>query len=72
MQYNQLIEKESGGSISQGITFFEYLCVFVLSIYAGRANKYVEPFTFQDNLLLQPSPLHPMDQSFLSKSKPGP
>jgi hypothetical protein len=50
MQYNQLIEKESGGSISQGITFFEYLCVFVLIIYAGRANKFVEPFTFQDNL----------------------
>lgn len=50
MKYNQLVEKESRGSISQRITFFEYLCIFVLIIYAGRANKFVEAFTFQDNL----------------------
>ena len=51
MKYNQLVEKESRGSISPRITFIEYLCILVLIIYAGRANKFVETFTFQDNLI---------------------
>jgi hypothetical protein len=42
MPYTHSIEKESTGSFPHKITFFEYLCVFILVIYAGRANKFVE------------------------------
>ena len=42
MPYTHSIEQESTGSFSQKITLFEYLCVFILVIYAGRANKFVE------------------------------
>ena len=36
---------------SHRISFFEYLYVFVLIIYAGRANIYVESLSFKDNLM---------------------
>jgi len=42
MQYTNSIERESTDSFSTKISFFEYLCVFVLVIYSGRANKFVE------------------------------
>jgi hypothetical protein len=51
MLFKQSIKNESEANLSQRITFFEYLCIFVLIIYAGRANKFVEPFSFQDNLV---------------------
>jgi len=38
------------GSELEGITFFDYLFVFVLIIYAGRANTFVESGSLKDNI----------------------
>jgi hypothetical protein len=49
MIYPYLIEKKSESNDSQRISFFEYMVVFVLIIYAGRANTFVESVSFKDN-----------------------
>lgn len=43
------VKKESGGSFPQRITFFEYLYVLVLIIYAGRANTFVSSDSITEN-----------------------
>ncbi|HEY5123881.1 MAG TPA: hypothetical protein VIK14_09120 [Ignavibacteria bacterium] len=48
MSYLYSINKEVPGSLSQRITFFDYLFVFVLIIYAGRANTFVSE-SFKEN-----------------------
>jgi len=40
---------ESAGSSSPKIAFFEYLLVFVLIIYAGRSNAFVENSSIKEN-----------------------
>ena len=50
MQFTQAVGKEQE-SISQRIAFFEYLYVFVLIIYAGRANVFVQSLTFKTNII---------------------
>lgn len=46
-------KKISIGNVSEleGITFFDYLFVFVLIIYAGRANTFVESGSLKDNIV---------------------
>jgi hypothetical protein len=40
---------ETSSSLSQRITFFEYMCVFFLIIYAGRANSLFESSSIKNN-----------------------
>jgi hypothetical protein len=49
MLYPLSINRESTMSNTQRITFFEYLYVFVMLIYAGRANIFVESASFSEN-----------------------
>jgi len=47
MEYSN--NKELKGNVSERMSFFEFLYVFVLIIYAGRANNFVESGSFLDN-----------------------
>lgn len=49
MAYSYSITKEITGNASERMSFFEYLYVFVIIIYAGRANTFVESGSFLDN-----------------------
>lgn len=44
---NKIISDEKADA--KKMSFFEYLCVFVLIIYAGRANTFVESTSFTEN-----------------------
>jgi hypothetical protein len=43
------INSESTGSLTQRITFFEYMLVFVLILYAGRANVHLDSSSIKNN-----------------------
>jgi hypothetical protein len=49
MKYPQTIEKELSERFSQKIAFFEYMYIFILIIYAGRANIYVNYNSIKDS-----------------------
>ena len=44
-----LTKLSDGWNNSQSISFFDYLFVFVLIIYSGRANTFVESLSVKDN-----------------------
>jgi hypothetical protein len=49
MSDTALINSESTEQTAQRITFFEYLCVFVLILYAGRANSFLDTSSIKNN-----------------------
>jgi hypothetical protein len=44
-----MTESETTGSVARRITFFEYFVVFVLILYAGRANTFVDTSSVKNN-----------------------
>jgi hypothetical protein len=44
-----IIDSESNTRLTQRITFFEYLCVFILILYAGRANTFFDTLSVKNN-----------------------
>jgi hypothetical protein len=51
MQYSRINEEVPSVTVSQRITFFEYLFVLILIIYAGRANVIVQSLSFKTNVI---------------------
>lgn len=49
MSIPEIKNNESGRKSLQNMSYFEYVYVFVLIIYAGRANSFVESTSFTEN-----------------------
>ncbi len=49
MSDTSIINTGSTGSLTQRITFFEYMCVFVLILYGGRANTFFDISAVKNN-----------------------